>query len=55
MVKASRTTSDTGITYLPVRINLFKNHDQTGGLSLQEMNDVMSKVNKTSMKAGRRI
>ena len=55
IVKSSRTTSDTGITYLPVRINIFRNNDQTGGLSLQEMNDGMSKVNKTFLKAGKGI
>ena len=54
-IMSSRTASDSGITYLPVRINIFRNNDQTGGLSLQEMNDGMSKVNKTFLKAGRGI
>ena len=54
-LKSSRITTDSGITYLPVRINIFRNNDQTGGLSLQEMNDRMSKVNKTFLKAGKGI
>ena len=54
-LKSSRITTDSGITYLPVRINIFRNNDQTGGLSLQEMNDGMSKVNKTFLKAGKGI
>ncbi|MBC7407052.1 MAG: T9SS type A sorting domain-containing protein [Arcicella sp.] len=53
--KSSRAASDTGITYIPVRINIFRNNDQTGGLSLQEMNDGMSKANKTFLKAGKGI
>ncbi len=52
---SSRMAADTGITYIPVRINLFRNNDQTGGLSLQEMNDGMSKVNKTFLRAGKGI
>lgn len=55
IVNSSRMAADTGITYLPVRINIFRNNDQTGGLSLQEMNDGMSKVNKTFLKAGKGI
>ena len=55
IVKSSRTASDTGITYLPVRINIFRNNDQTQGLSLQEMNDGMSKVNNAFIKAGKGI